>query len=149
MWEVFFFDHHPWSIFLNNNLLILHKYSQMAPPHKIDALNDVFTSFSFSSHICSSSPTATALTEAMSESVPFFQLRHPPRDFCWYELKKILAATRFEPWTFRSNPWWNRPQDHVVLQFLLFFCVNKNTYLHQLKALSKHGKNMKENCDGA
>ena len=39
----------------------------MAPPHKIDASNDASTSFSFSSSV-----TATALTEAMSESVPFF-----------------------------------------------------------------------------
>ena len=44
-----FFDHHLWSIFLNNNLLILHKYCQMVPPHKIDASNDAFTYFSFSS----------------------------------------------------------------------------------------------------
>ena len=57
------------SIFLNNNLLILHKYCPVAPPHKIDASNDVSTSFSFSS--CPS-PTATALTDAMIESVQFF-----------------------------------------------------------------------------
>ena len=39
------------SIFINNNLLILHKYCQMAPPHKIDASNDASTSFSFSSRL--------------------------------------------------------------------------------------------------
>ena len=44
------FDHHLWSIFFNYNFLIWHKYSQMAPLHKINASSDVSTSFSFSSH---------------------------------------------------------------------------------------------------
>ena len=41
----------------------------MGPPHKIDASNEAS---SLSLLVSSSSPTATALTDAMSESVPFF-----------------------------------------------------------------------------
>ena len=73
-----FSDHHLWSIFLNNNLLILHKYCQMAPPHRIDA-----PLLSLSLLVSSSSPTATALTDVMSESVPFF--------FCSDFRKEILV----------------------------------------------------------
>ena len=53
-------------------LLILHKYCQMVPLHKIDASNDA-SIFSLSLLISSSSPTATAsLMRWVRVNVPFF-----------------------------------------------------------------------------
>ena len=43
----------------------------------------------------SSSPTATALTDAMSESVPFFFCSDFLKEiFCRFELKKIIGGSK-------------------------------------------------------
>ena len=44
----------------------------MAPPHKIDTSSDASPLLSLSLLVSSSSLTATAQTDALSESVPFF-----------------------------------------------------------------------------
>ena len=79
--------------FSTTTLLILHKYCQMAPPHKF-----MPPPFSLSFLVSSSSRTATALTEPMSESVPFFFCSDFPEGiFVDLKWKRFLAMVGFEP----------------------------------------------------
>ena len=86
----------------------------------IDASNDASTFFSFSSCLLSS-PTVSALTDAMSESVPFFFCSDFREDiFIDLNWKKNLAVARFGPSTYWSNTWQIRAQDHGVLLYFVF-----------------------------
>ena len=93
-----FFDHHLWSIFLNN-LLILHNTIRWRHRHKIDASNDASSASSLSLIVSSSSLTATAVTDAMSESVPLFLLLWIlRRQFLSIWIKEYFGSD--EIWTF-------------------------------------------------
>ena len=73
--------------------------------------------------VTSSSPTPTALTDAMSESVPFFFCSDFREEiFVDLNWKRFLAAARFEPSTFQSNTWQIRPQVLITL-VLLYYLV--------------------------
>ena len=117
-----FFYHHLWSLFLNNNTNTvrwrhhIRLMLQMMPPL-----------FSLSLLVSSSSPTITALTDAMSESAPFFSCSDFRKEiFVDLKWKRFLAAARFEPSTFRSNTWRIRPQDHSILLFKNNNCFSRS-----------------------
>ena len=78
--------------------------------------------------VSTSFPNATALTDAMSESVLFFFCSDFRKEiFVDLNCKRFLAAVRSEPSTFRSNKWWIRPQDHsVLLEWSIFHWMFSN-----------------------
>ena len=97
-----------WSLFFQSPSMIYisqqHKYCQMAPPHKIEASNDASTSFSFSSCLSSSSPTATALTSAKK-----FLLIWIENDFWrWRDLNPHPSNLLHDELDHRTMvSWWN------------------------------------------
>ena len=130
--EVSFLDHHLWSIFLKNNLLILHKYCLMAPQQKIDASS----SFSFSSCLLFFSDCYYSDCCDEWECSLFFCSDFREEICVDLNWKRFLAAARFEPSNLRSNTWKIRPQYHNVLlwssifiNYFISFCISVNIFL--------------------